>query len=119
MPHFRLETNVSADKVSPDLPKKICKVISSSLGKPLQYCVATVIPGVNMSWGGTNEPCAQATLVSIGALDVDKNKQHSKAFFDLICKELQIGPERMYIHYTNAPSSDIGYNYSTFHDILG
>ncbi|KAI4454368.1 d-dopachrome decarboxylase [Holotrichia oblita] len=119
MPHFRIETNVSADKVSHDLPKKICKVISSSLGRPLEFCVATVIPGVNMSWGGTNEPCAQATLVAIGALGVDKNKQHSKALFDLICKELQISPERMHIHYTNAPSSDIGFNYTTFHDILG
>ncbi|KAI4454314.1 d-dopachrome decarboxylase [Holotrichia oblita] len=118
MPHFRLETNVSADTVSPDLPKKICDIISSSLGKSLQYCVATVVPGVNMSWGGTNEPCAQATLVSIGALGVSENKQHSKAFFDLICTELQISPERMYIHYTDAPSSDIGYNYSTFDDIL-
>lgn len=47
-----------------------------------------------MSWGGTAEPCAQATLMSIGSLGVDKNKQHSKALYDLVCKELNISPSQ-------------------------
>ncbi|GJQ79923.1 hypothetical protein Trydic_g18367 [Trypoxylus dichotomus] len=119
MPHFRIETNVSASKISPDFTKKLCEITASSLGKPLSYCVATVIPDVNMSWAGTNEPCAQATLLSIGALGLEKNKQHSKAFSDYICKELQISPQRMYIHFINSQSADIGYDGKTFHDIWG
>lgn len=47
-----------------------------------------------MSWGGTNEPAAQATLMSIGALGVDANKKHSKALFDIVNKELGIPQDR-------------------------
>lgn len=47
-----------------------------------------------MSWGGTNDPAAQATLLSIGALGVDANKKHSKALFAIINKELGIPNDR-------------------------
>lgn len=47
-----------------------------------------------MSWGGTDEPAAQATLMSIGALGVAENKKHSKVLYDLIQTELKISPER-------------------------
>ncbi|KAJ3666669.1 hypothetical protein Zmor_002103 [Zophobas morio] len=119
MPHFRLETNVPQNKIPADLPQKLCKVVSQSLGKPLNYCVATVIGGVNMSWGGTTEPAAQATLMSIGALGVDQNKKHAKALYELVSKELGVPSDRMYIHFINATTSDVGYNGTTFHDIFG
>lgn len=119
MPHFRLETNVPQEKIPTDLPQKLCNVIAKSLSKPLNYCVATVIGGVNMSWGGTDEPAAQATLMSIGALGVAENKKHSKVLYDLIQTELKISPERMYITYTSVPASDVGYNRTTFHEIFG
>ena len=72
-----------------------------------------------MSWGGSNAPAAQASLMSIGCLGTEENKKHSKCIFELISKELNIPPDRMYITYTNAPSSAVGYNGTTFHDILG
>lgn len=59
-----------------------------------QYCVATVVGGVNMSWGGTSEPAAQATLMSIGALGVEQNKKHSKAIFELVTNTIGIAPDR-------------------------
>jgi phenylpyruvate tautomerase len=137
MPHFRLETNVPQAKIPADLPQKLCQTLSKSLGKPinvslrlyllsfatysfrLKYCVATVIGGVNMSWGGTTEPAAQATLMSIGALGVDQNKKHSKALAEVVSKELGVPNSRMYIHFMNAPSSDVGYSGTTFQEILG
>ncbi|RZC37681.1 uncharacterized protein BDFB_004462 [Asbolus verrucosus] len=115
----KLETNVPQDKIPPNLPQKLCEVVSKSLGKPIGYCVATVIGGVNMSFGGTDAPAAQATLMSIGALGVDQNKKHSKALYEVVSKELGVPRDRMYIHFINAASSDVGFNGSTFHDILG
>lgn len=56
--------------------------------------MATVVGDVNMSWGGTNEPAAQANLMSIGALGVEPNKKHSKALFEIVTKELGIPPDR-------------------------
>lgn len=47
-----------------------------------------------MSWGGSSDPAAQATLMSIGALGVDQNKKHSKALFDIVSKELGIAPDK-------------------------
>lgn len=47
-----------------------------------------------MSWGGSTEPAAQATLMSIGALGVEENKKHSRALYDLISKDLNIPPDR-------------------------
>ncbi|KAF2885335.1 hypothetical protein ILUMI_20804 [Ignelater luminosus] len=119
MPHFRLETNLAQNKIPGDLPQKLCNVLAKSLGKPINYCVATVIGGVNMSWGGSTEPAAQATLMSIGSLGVEENKKHSKALYDLISKELNIPPDRMYITYINADRSDVGYNGTTFQEIFG
>ncbi|KAF5306602.1 hypothetical protein FQR65_LT18526 [Abscondita terminalis] len=94
MPHFRLETNVPQNKIPSDFAQKLCGVLSKSLGKPISYCVATVVGGVNMSWGGKDEPAAQATLMSIGALGVSENKKHSKALFEIINKELNIPLDR-------------------------
>lgn len=37
-----------------------------------------------MSFGGTDGPAGQASLLSIGALGVDENKKHSKALYDAI-----------------------------------
>uniref|UniRef100_A0A1Y1LXG6 L-dopachrome isomerase n=1 Tax=Photinus pyralis TaxID=7054 RepID=A0A1Y1LXG6_PHOPY len=119
MPHFRLETNVPQSKIPADLPQKLCKVLSISLGKPLNYCVATVVGDVNMSWGGTSAPAAQATLMSIGALGINENKKHSECIFELVNKELNIPLDRMYITFTNASTGDVGYNGTTFHDIFG
>lgn len=43
-----------------------------------------MIGGVNMSFGGTDGPAGQASLLSIGGLGVDENKKHSKALYDAI-----------------------------------
>ncbi|KAL3271447.1 hypothetical protein HHI36_021933 [Cryptolaemus montrouzieri] len=119
MPHLRIETNVPSIKIPKDLPQKLCSTIASSLGKPIGYCVATVVGDVNMSWGGSTDPAAQATLMSIGALGVSENKKHSKAIFEVVEKELGVSKDRMYVSYINAPTSDVGYNGTTFHEIFG
>ncbi|KAG5882996.1 hypothetical protein JTB14_033453 [Gonioctena quinquepunctata] len=119
MPHFRLETNVPQDKIPADLPAKLCDVVAKSLGKPLNYCCATVIGGVNMSWGGTADPAAQATLGSIGALGVQENKKHAKALFECITQSIGVPADRMYIMFNDSPTSAVGYKGTTFHEIFG
>ncbi|XP_019874749.1 D-dopachrome decarboxylase-A [Aethina tumida] len=119
MPHLRIETNVPEANIPKDLPAKLCQVLAKSLGKPVSYCVATVVGGVNMSWGGSTVPCAQATLMSIGALGVEPNKKHSAAIFEVITKELGIADDKMYIHFMDAPSANVGFQGTTFKDILG
>ncbi|KAF7283683.1 hypothetical protein GWI33_023179 [Rhynchophorus ferrugineus] len=119
MPYFRLETNVPQEKIPKDFPNTICQILAKSLGKPLSYCSASVTGGVNLSFGGSTEPAAQATLMSIGALGVAENKKHSKALYSAVEQSIGVPPNRMYIQYQNSPTSDVGFNGTTFHDLFG
>ncbi|KAL4720159.1 hypothetical protein ACJJTC_012463 [Scirpophaga incertulas] len=119
MPHFRIETNVSRDNIPKDFVSKAIPILAKILRKPSQYCVVSVIPDVPMSFGGTTEPCATANLMSIGALGVEQNKEYAKVLFELVENELGIPSTRMYITFQNCPSSDVGFNGTTFHQLLG
>ncbi|CAG9559262.1 unnamed protein product [Danaus chrysippus] len=119
MPHLRIETNVSKSKIPEDFVTKAIPILANSLGKPAQFCVVSIIPDVQMCFGGSNAPCATASLMSIGALGLNENKKHSKVLFELIEKELGVPKDRMYITYQNEPSSNVGFKGTTFHDIIG
>lgn len=60
-----------------------------------------------------------ANVMSIGQLGVKENLKHSKAIFDAVCKGLGVGPDRMYVHFQDAQSQDVGYNGTTFYEIFG
>lgn len=47
-----------------------------------------------MAFGGSTNPCAIATLMSIGALGVKENKNHSAAIFKLVSEVLGIPNDR-------------------------
>jgi phenylpyruvate tautomerase len=49
----------------------------------------------NMTFGGTNEPCAYVTLMSIGRLGIEENKKHSNAIMNELEKLLEIPPSRV------------------------
>ncbi|CAB3222225.1 unnamed protein product [Arctia plantaginis] len=119
MPHFRIETNLSSDKIPEDFVLKAVPVLAKALGKPEQYCVVSVIPNVAMSFGGTSDPCAIANLMSIGALGVEQNKKHAKVLFELVEKELGIKNDKMYITFEDNPTGNVGFKGTTFHAIFG
>ncbi|GLV36752.1 hypothetical protein CBL_02413 [Carabus blaptoides fortunei] len=119
MPHLRIETNLPKSKVPADFTQRTCAVVAKALGKPVNYCVVTIVPDTIMSMGGTTDPCAQTTLMSIGKLGKEQNKSHSEVLFDHINKELGIPPDRMYITYKDAAATDVGFNGTTFHYIFG
>ncbi|XP_028157647.1 macrophage migration inhibitory factor homolog [Ostrinia nubilalis] len=119
MPHLRIETNVPKNSISQDFLSKATKVIAKTLGKPEQYCAVSVIPDLPMSFSGTTEPCAIATLMSIGALGVEENKKHAKVLYELVQKELGVPTDRMYITFQNEQTSNVGFKGTTFHDIFG
>jgi len=119
MPHLKIDTNVPRGKVPAGLEKELCKVIADSLGKPLNYCVVTINPDQIMSFGGDDQPCGQAILMSIGQLGVAENKKHAKAIFEKVQSSLGIAHTKMYIHFQDAKSSEVGYNGTTFHEIFG
>ncbi|XP_060867631.1 macrophage migration inhibitory factor homolog [Metopolophium dirhodum] len=119
MPHFRLETNVSKSKVTPELLKKLSAAVAKTLGKPESYVVVTIVPDQLMTWGGDDKPCGTATLMSIGCLGVEQNKKHAAVLYPLLKKELGIPDDRLYITFSDQSSSNVGYTGTTFQTILG
>lgn len=116
MPVFTINTNVK--QVADDFKAKATAVVAKSLGKPASYVAVHVNPGQSISFGGTDEPAALCDLVSIGALSVEANKKHSKALMDLLERELKVPPSRTYISFKNMSKGDIGFECTTFDDLL-
>ena len=116
MPVFTVATNLK--EVPADFKALATDVIAKSLGKPAAYIAVHVCAGQDISFGGTNEPAALCDLVSIGSISTESNKKHSKALMQLIGKTLKVSPSRIYISFKNANKADIGFNETTFDDLL-
>ena len=72
-----------------------------------------------MMWGGEDVPCAIASLMSIGKLGLKENKEYSKVLAKHVEKNLGIAANHMYIEFQDVKTADLGYDGTTFHDILG
>lgn len=118
MPVFTINTNVPAKDVPTNFKEKATDVIAKSLGKPKAYVAIHLNPGQDISFGGTNEPAALCDLVSIGCLSVDSNKKHSKNIMEFLNQTLKISGSRIYISFKNTPKGDIGFDNTTFDDLL-
>ena len=82
MPNLRIETNVSAEAIK-DLNTclaELSKAVSETTGKPEQYVVVQVVPGIPMIFAGSDAPCASAFFMSIGKIGPEENKVRSKYF---------------------------------------
>ncbi|XP_069789145.1 macrophage migration inhibitory factor isoform X3 [Narcine bancroftii] len=79
-----------------------------------QYIAVHIVPDQMMHFGGSTEPCALASLSSIGKISNKENKDYSKMLFDLVNKHLHISPSRMYIIFQDLDRANVGWNGSTF-----
>lgn len=118
MPTFSLKTNVPKSKIPKDFVKNTADTVAKMLGKPKSYVVVHVVPDQLMSWGGTDDPCALLDILSIGKLGREENKKHSAVLSDYVGKHLGIDKDRMYITFHDADKAIIGYNGTTFDDLL-
>jgi len=79
----------------------------------------TITTSANITFGGTTAPCALTDLVSVGGLGVEENAKVSKIISDVVCPGLGIESTRMYICYHELKMHDVGYNGTTFHELIG
>ncbi|XP_069789144.1 macrophage migration inhibitory factor isoform X2 [Narcine bancroftii] len=114
MPTFVLSTNLSRSTIPDVLGEELTDLLSKTLGKPKQYIAVHIVPDQMMHFGGSTEPCALASLSSIGKISNKENKDYSKMLFDLVNKHLHISPSRMYIIFQDLDRANVGWNGSTF-----
>lgn len=119
MPIFELYTNLGKEKIPDGFLKETSELLSKTLvGKPEQYVMVHVLPDQLLIFGGSDKPCGYATINSIGALGVAENKKHAAAIYDHVHKKLGIEKDRFYISFNNRAKADIGFNGTTFDDLL-
>ncbi|XP_054709936.1 macrophage migration inhibitory factor-like [Uloborus diversus] len=117
MPTFTINTNVPSEKVPSGFLKSTAELVADVLKKPISYVVVHIHPDQMMSWGGTSEPCAFATLGSIGSLGKKQNVAISERLFPHIKENLGINPDRMYINFVDYERANVGYSGTTFAEL--
>ena len=121
MPNLRIETNVPVENIK-DLKTclaELSQAVSGSTGKPEQYVMVQIVPGLPMMFGGSDAPCASAFFSSIGKIGPEENKVHAAAVFPLVAKHLGVPEDRMYILFNNAAYQDMAWKGTTFAQLLG
>uniref|UniRef100_UPI004072FD72 hpMIF2 n=1 Tax=Heligmosomoides polygyrus TaxID=6339 RepID=UPI004072FD72 len=113
-PVFSFHTNVSEDKVTPELLKQISALVARILHKPESYVAVHIVPDQKMTFAGTDAPCGVGVLKSIGGVGEAQNNSHAKALFAIIKDHLGISGNRMYIEFVDIGAADIAFNGKTF-----
>eukprot|EP01025_Chloroclados_australasicus_P005516 TRINITY_DN1169_c0_g1_i1.p1 TRINITY_DN1169_c0_g1~~TRINITY_DN1169_c0_g1_i1.p1 ORF type:complete len:196 (-),score=8.91 TRINITY_DN1169_c0_g1_i1:230-766(-) len=115
MPTLNIVTNVPGDKVSnSDTIKALSSTMSSVIGKPEQYVMISLRCDVSMCFAGSEEACAYAELISIGAIGGDKNKTISASLAQVLEEKLKVPRNRFYLKFYDVARADFGYNGTTF-----
>lgn len=111
MPFVELDTNLPASRVPAGLEKRLCAATAAILGKPEDRVNVTVRPGLAMAVSGSNEPCAQLLVSSIGVVGTaEDNRGHSARLFEFLTKELGLGQDRIIIRFFPLEPWQIGKN---------
>ncbi|KAI5133219.1 D-dopachrome decarboxylase isoform X2 [Manis pentadactyla] len=100
MPFVELDTNLPTGRVPAGLEKRLCAATAAILKKPEDRVTVTVRSGLAMVVNGSNEPCAQMLVSSIGVVGTaEENRGHSARFFEFLTKELDLGQDRIIIRF--------------------
>ena len=119
MPVLTIHTNIAKESIPADFASKTVDIVSGALGKPKSYVVVNVVGSQNLNWGGSAAPAAVATLGSIGQINREANKNTSALLSNHLEKELNIPGSRFYVNFEDWKAENVGYNGTTFAEILG
>ncbi|XP_068952810.1 D-dopachrome decarboxylase [Petaurus breviceps papuanus] len=100
MPFVELDTSLPAARLPSGLSQRLCAATAAVLGKPQDRVNVTVRPDLTMILSGSNDPCAQLIVSSIGVVGTaEENRDHSAKFFEFLTKELSLSPDRINIRF--------------------
>ncbi|XP_069727343.1 macrophage migration inhibitory factor-like [Phaenicophaeus curvirostris] len=114
MPEFIVHTNINKDRVLESFLGKLTQQISKAMGISAQHLAIQISPDQLMSFGGSTDPCAICFLCSTGNIGEQENKVYSKLLCDLLNKQVEIPPDRIYVSFFNISAGNIGWKNTTF-----
>ena len=97
MPYLSIQTNRALpDEKQTELLDAALKIVASQLGKPESYVMVSFAPAERMTFAGEESPTAFLELRSIGIPDLKRNSL-SSALTDLVARNCEIRPERIFV----------------------
>jgi phenylpyruvate tautomerase len=113
MPLLRLEIGMPIPAQKKEvLLLEASKIISHNTGQPETYVMVLLTEGSGIL-GGRTGPVAFADVRSIGSLDKKTNGALAKALCDLLKKELDIAPDRVFLNFTEIEATRWAWKGST------
>ncbi len=114
MPVCHIQTNASlSDADLRNASEATAQQVSSQLGKSIDYVMTRIDANLEMSFGGTREPCAYGELASLG-LDAEQIPALSRALTDSIASILGVAPDRIYLRFESPPRTHFAFNGNPF-----
>jgi len=112
MPYVRIQTNQSVPE-----PKMLLSKLSSeaakAIGKPESYVQTALDDGLEMTFGGSDDPTVFMECKSIG-LSESQTADISAALSRFCIDELSVPSDRIYIEFTGASGRMWGWKGGTF-----
>ena len=99
MPCLSLSTNVSNSKLTNDFNLRLWNCLAEILNKPKEFCSVHLAGDQNMTFGGSNEPTAWLSIVSISNMGPEENKMYSNSIMIELEEYLGISPSRVSVKY--------------------
>jgi phenylpyruvate tautomerase PptA (4-oxalocrotonate tautomerase family) len=89
-------------------------LLSRRFGKPEQWVMTCLVPGLAMTFAGTTAPTAFVAVKNVGKMSPEDTAALSPALCELVGRALLVKPERIYVEFTDAVGHLWGWNGETF-----
>ena len=114
MPLLKLETTVPLpEEKGKPLLAALSKAVAGATGKPEQYVMVTTSHYAILMSGQTGD-AAFVDVRGIGGLNGETNRKLSQQICKLLKDSLGIGPDRVYLNFTDVEAGNWGWNGNTF-----
>ena len=114
MPLIRVHTSAAAPAEPLRLLQELSRQLASLLGKPERYVMTSLQADLTMTFAAEPAPACYVEVKSIGALDGERTRRISSVLCDLLHRELQVPPDRIYIGFEDVPPQLWGWDGRTF-----
>jgi phenylpyruvate tautomerase len=103
MPYLSIQTNKSLrGEQQTALLDAASKIVASKLQKPEAYVMTSLLPAVQMTFAGQDDPAAFLEVRSIGIPDSARNSLVA-ALTDLVARSCEIKTDRIFVVLADVP----------------
>ena len=116
MPLIQLDTSIVIQDSSRKLTiaKMLSQITADATGKPEQYVMACVQDNLAMLMSGAAGPCALIAIKGIGGLNQSVNQTLAEKACQMLQKELNIPPKRVYLTFEELEATHWAWEGKTF-----